>query len=53
MDQNLTCIDCNTPFVFTVNEQEFYNSQNPPFSAPKRCKACRMKRKAEKTTRRY
>lgn len=51
MDQNLTCIDCNTPFVFTASEQEFYKQQN--FSSPKRCKACRMKRKAEKNTRRY
>jgi len=43
-DQNLTCVDCSAPFVFTAGEQEFYNSRN--LSAPQRCKECREKRKA-------
>ena len=50
-DQQLQCIDCNTSFVFTVSEQEFFKLQN--FTPPKRCKNCRMKRKAEKNTGRY
>lgn len=38
-DQNISCIQCSTEFVFTVGEQEFYRSHNLD-KAPRRCKAC-------------
>ena len=50
-DSNLTCMDCSNPFIFTEKEQEFFNQMQ--FSVPKRCKNCRVKRKAEKNTRNY
>ena len=50
MDQEIICIDCNSKFIHSVRDQEFFNSQTPPFTPPKRCKNCRMKRKAEKTS---
>jgi DNA-directed RNA polymerase subunit RPC12/RpoP len=44
-DQEITCSDCGTKFTWTAEEQEFY--QKNQFSAPKRCKSCRAKRKAD------
>jgi CxxC-x17-CxxC domain-containing protein len=47
-DKSLTCRDCNSVFVFTSGEQEFYASRgfdNPP----SRCPACRAARKAERS----
>ncbi len=43
-DQNLTCRDCNNPFVWTVGEQEFYQ-QKGFTNAPVRCPDCRKKKK--------
>ena len=46
VDKILTCVEssCNLQFVWTAGEQEFFQKQN--FTAePKRCKACREKRK--------
>ena len=46
-DKTITCVDCNCEFVFTARDQEFY--QEHGFNnEPKRCKACRDKKKAEK-----
>ena len=42
----LTCIDCGKTFSFTVEEQEFFASKGYS-NAPKRCPACREKRRAE------
>lgn len=47
-DQVLTCVDCKGSFTFTERDQEFYASQNPPFSPPKRCKPCRQKKKEQR-----
>ena len=47
-DKTLTCRDCNSTFVFTSGEQEFYASRgfdNPPG----RCPNCRAVRKAERS----
>jgi CxxC-x17-CxxC domain-containing protein len=47
-DKTLTCRDCNSTFVFTSGEQEFYASRgfdNPPG----RCPTCRAARKAERS----
>lgn len=45
-DKNLTCKDCQTPFVFTAGEQEFFAARQ--FTDPVRCKGCRDRRKAAK-----
>jgi len=43
-DQNIQCKDCGTEFVWTAEEQEFY--QQKGFNAPLRCKNCRAKARA-------
>lgn len=43
-DQNIQCKDCGTDFVWTAEEQEFY--QQKGFNAPLRCKNCRAKARA-------
>ena len=45
-DQQLTCADCGATFTFTAAEQAFYADKG--FSAPKRCPACRQKKKDER-----
>lgn len=48
-DIEITCKDCETKFIFTVKEQEFY--QEKGFNTkPVRCKACRDKRKADRNS---
>ncbi|MBU3979213.1 zinc-ribbon domain containing protein [Patescibacteria group bacterium] len=44
-DITLTCKDCGQNFVWTADEQEFYKQKN--FSAPLRCKNCRVKARAK------
>lgn len=44
MDETLTCQDCGVQFPFTAGEQEFYASKQ--LTQPKRCKPCRVKKKA-------
>lgn len=43
-DQEITCVDCQNPFTFTAEEQEFFSSKG--YTPPKRCKPCRQARKA-------
>jgi CxxC-x17-CxxC domain-containing protein len=43
-DQTIQCKDCGTDFVWTAEEQEFY--QQKGFNAPLRCKNCRAKARA-------
>ena len=45
-DTDIDCADCGQTFTWTAEQQEFYRIK--ALSAPKRCKACREKRKAEK-----
>lgn len=50
-DMTLVCVGlpedpCKKEFVWTANDQAFYANQTPPFSKPKRCRAC-AKRKRE------
>ena len=45
-DKALTCADCNSEFVFTSSEQEFYAERQ--FSEPRRCPSCRAARKASR-----
>ena len=46
-DKIIKCIDCGEEFLFTVNDQRFYKEKGFD-NEPKRCKACREKRKQEK-----
>jgi len=39
-DRTLTCVDCGSPFTFTVGEQQFYQMKGL-MNEPKRCPACR------------
>ncbi len=43
-DKQITCHDCGTVFTFSTKEQEQFASMGR-FNAPKRCEACRAKRK--------
>ena len=43
-DLELECKDCNSMFVFTIGEQEFFEKKR--FTQPRRCPECR---KAKKT----
>jgi hypothetical protein len=42
-DWVLVCVDCGQQFVFTTEEQAFYQSKQ--LSIPKRCKPCRKARR--------
>ncbi len=44
-DKTVKCRDCNTDFIFTVGEQEFYRQKGFDHS-PTRCKNCRETRKS-------
>lgn len=42
--QNLICLDCGEPFVWSSGERQFFWSKG--LAKPKRCPKCREKRKA-------
>lgn len=46
-DKTIVCRDCGTEFIFTSGEQTFFKEKGIE-NEPKRCKACRDKKKAEK-----
>ncbi len=41
-DKTISCQDCGKEFIFTEEEQNYYNEKG--FQSPKRCKACRTAR---------
>ena len=43
-DQQLQCVECGESFLFSAEDQEFY--QQKRYSTPKRCPVCRANRKA-------
>lgn len=45
-DKNLTCRDCNAPFVFTASEQDFF-AEKGFTNEPGRCPSCRAARKQQ------
>ena len=52
-DEIIECIDCKTNFEFTESEQDFYATKTDqrtgqPFSRPKRCRPCRIKKKSNR-----
>jgi len=46
-DKTIKCIDCGEEFIFTANEQRFYQEKGFT-NEPKRCKSCRDKKKQER-----
>lgn len=50
-DKTIVCKDCGADFVFTVNEQAFYEEKGFT-NEPARCKECRDKKKAERNNNR-
>ena len=47
-DRELTCVDCEGKFAWTVFEQAFYDEKG--FSEPKRCKNCRQAQKDKRAS---
>ena len=43
MNIKIKCKDCGEEFIFTENEQRFYEEKG--FNSPKRCRFCRQQRK--------
>jgi CxxC-x17-CxxC domain-containing protein len=46
-DKSLTCADCGNEFIFSAEEQEFFQSKGYT-NEPKRCLPCRQARKSER-----
>jgi len=46
-DEEITCVDCHTPFIWTAGEQEFFEGKGFK-DRPKRCKPCREQRKVDR-----
>lgn len=46
-DVMVRCVDCGAEFEFTTREQLYYQDQG--WDSPRRCKACRAKRKPATT----
>lgn len=49
-DIKLKCFTCGKDFIFTVNEQKFYEEKG--FVHPKNCKTCRNARAQRRLERR-
>jgi CxxC-x17-CxxC domain-containing protein len=45
-DKTLHCSDCGNPFLFSAEEQSFF--ENKGFQEPKRCRLCREARRPQK-----
>lgn len=43
-DRNLTCVECNSSFVFTADDQQ-YHADKGYSNEPKRCPSCRQNRR--------
>ena len=43
VSEYINCVDCSEEFEYSERDQEFYRERG--FSNPKRCKACRTKKK--------
>lgn len=46
-DLQIICYKCGEPFIFTVGEQQFYNSHG--YCSPKRCRKCRKNNKMDES----
>ena len=45
-DKNIDCADCKESFVWDAGEQKFFAEKD--FTPPKRCPACRKKKKEQR-----
>ncbi len=43
-DRNLTCVECNSEFVFSADDQQFHSERG--YQEPKRCPSCRQAKRA-------
>ena len=50
-DQTLTCVDCGQSFVWTADQQKFYQDKGFQ-NSPKRCPTCRQAKKDQRMTQR-
>jgi len=48
-DETLSCVDCNSQFIFSSGEQQFFASKGFQ-NKPNRCPECRSARKAQRGT---
>ena len=46
-DETLSCVDCNSQFIFSSGEQQFFASKGFQ-NKPNRCPDCRAARKAQR-----
>ena len=46
-ERTLTCVECNSPFAFTVEDQQ-YHAEKGYTNEPKRCSSCRDARRSER-----
>lgn len=44
-----TCVDCDTQFLFSLGEQQFFKEKG--LTTPRRCPECRERRKKEREQR--
>jgi hypothetical protein len=51
-DESLSCVDCNSQFIFSSGEQQFFASKGFQ-NKPNRCPECRAARKAQCGRRRW
>ncbi|MEE8346425.1 MAG: CxxC-x17-CxxC domain-containing protein [Dehalococcoidia bacterium] len=42
-DRNLTCVECNSEFAFSADDQDFHAQRG--YQDPKRCPSCRQARR--------
>lgn len=50
-DKTIVCKDCNTEFIFTEGEQEFYKEKGFE-NEPQRCPDCRRAKKQQRNSNR-
>ena len=50
MDIKIKCQDCGEEFIFSAQEQKFYEEHQ--FTQPKRCRLCRQNKKQKYQERR-
>ncbi len=43
-DRNLTCVECNSEFVFSADDQQYHAERE--YQEPKRCPSCRQAKRA-------
>ena len=48
-DRTLTCLDCNQPFTFTADDQQYHREKGYT-NEPKRCPSCRQNRRSSSSS---